>query len=169
MWREFRCMTDYFALFDQPRRPWLEPEALKQSYHRLIKATHPDRGPDTNARVDATTINEAYRILLDPRLRLEHLMKLEGIHSESPTRVPEEIADVFLEIGTMIQDIDRLLARSSTTALSGALLQSDRLEKQGSIDDLLEKLESMNANALTELRSFNQTWVSGKVSAPALS
>ena len=31
-------MTDYFAMLDEPRRPWLEPEALKQYLHDIFEA-----------------------------------------------------------------------------------------------------------------------------------
>jgi hypothetical protein len=37
-------MTDYFALLQQPRQPWLEPEQLKQKYQQLTLASHrPDK------------------------------------------------------------------------------------------------------------------------------
>jgi hypothetical protein len=87
--------------------------------------------------------------------------------------VPEQIADVFLEIGTLIQETDRLLARSTTTtALSKALLRSEILEKQKLTADLLDKLETMYAGALKELKLLDQAWTStDKVGAglPALS
>ena len=36
-------MSDSFALLEKPRRPWLDPEELKESFHRLTAAAHPDR------------------------------------------------------------------------------------------------------------------------------
>ena len=36
-------MTDYFFLLDEPRRPWLEPEAVRAKFLFLSAATHPDR------------------------------------------------------------------------------------------------------------------------------
>ena len=38
----FRCMTDYFALFGQPRQPWLDPNVLKEKHHELTRRAHPD-------------------------------------------------------------------------------------------------------------------------------
>jgi curved DNA-binding protein CbpA len=154
-------MIDYFALLQQPRRPWLDSEELKEKYHELTKTAHPDRSSSANPNSDFADINEAYRVLLDPKLRLDHLLNLEGIPPASHTNVPEQIADVFLEIGTLIQETDRLLAKSATTtALSKALLRSEILEKQKLIADLLEKLETMYADALKELKLLDQTWTS---------
>jgi DnaJ domain len=154
-------MIDYFALLQQSRRPWLDLETLKEKYHELTKTAHPDRKPSSNPDSDFANINEAYRILLDPKLRLDHLLNLEGIPPTSHTIVPEQIADVFLEIGTLIQETDRLLAKSATTTvLSKALLRSEILEKQKLTVDLLEKLETMYAVALKELKLLDQTWTS---------
>jgi hypothetical protein len=36
-------MQDAFALLNEPRRPWLEAEALKQKFLALSSAVHPDR------------------------------------------------------------------------------------------------------------------------------
>jgi curved DNA-binding protein CbpA len=154
-------MIDYFALLQQPRRPWLDPEALKEKYHALTKAAHPDRPFSANPDSDFANINEAYRVLLDPKLRLDHFLKLEGTPPAFHTNVPEQIADVFLEIGTLIQETDRLLAKSATTtALSKALLRPEILEKQNLTANLLEKLETMYADALKELKLLDQAWTS---------
>jgi DnaJ-domain-containing protein 1 len=154
-------MIDYFALLQQPRRPWLDPEKLKEKYHEITKAAHPDRQSSASPDSDFANINEAYRVLLDPKLRLDHLLKLEGIPPASHTNVPEQIADVFLEIGTLIQETDRFLAKSTTTtALSKALLRPEILEKQKLTADLLEKLKTMYADTLKELKLFDQAWTS---------
>jgi curved DNA-binding protein CbpA len=160
-------MIDYFALLQQPRRPWLDLETLKEKYHELTKTAHPDRPFSDNPNSDFASINEAYRVLLDPKLRLEHLLKLEGIPLISHVNVPEQIANVFLETGMLIQETDRLLAKSATTTvLSKALLHPEILEKQKLTADLLEKLETMYAGALKDLKLLDQAWTSAdKVAA----
>lgn len=162
-------MTDYFALLQQPRRPWLDPEALKEKYHEFTKAAHPDRLASINPDSDFANVTEAYRVLLDPKLRLDHLLNLEGIPPISQANVPEQIADVFLEIGILIQETDRLLAKSAiATALSKALLRSEILEKQKLTADLLEKLETMYAGALNELKLLDKAWAStDKIAGPS--
>jgi hypothetical protein len=42
--------SDHFALLNEPRRPWIDPEALKQKFLSLSSQFHPDRFhsvPDT--------------------------------------------------------------------------------------------------------------------------
>jgi hypothetical protein len=36
-------MNDCFALLNEPRRPWLDSEALKQRFVSLSAELHPDR------------------------------------------------------------------------------------------------------------------------------
>ncbi len=41
--RELQRVTDYFALLNEPRRPWLEPETLKSKFLALAAEAHPDK------------------------------------------------------------------------------------------------------------------------------
>jgi DnaJ-domain-containing protein 1 len=155
-------MIDYFSLLQQPRRPWLDAQKLKERYLQLTISAHPDRQPpkagQRSAPLDFTNINEALRVLLDPKLRLQHLLKLEGMPTVDV--VPETLSDVFLETGTLIQEIDRLLAKVTTTHLSKALLQPEILEKRRVLDDLICKLEQLQNNAMHELQALDQLWMS---------
>jgi hypothetical protein len=45
-------MIDHFAALSEPRRPWLDLEKLKNRFHILAAARH----PDTNAAEDAAPI-----------------------------------------------------------------------------------------------------------------
>ena len=149
-------MIDYFALLQQPRRPWLDPETLKEKYHQLTKSGHPDR-PSASPDSDFANVNEAYRLLSDPKLRLQHLLALENVPPNA-TAVPSALADVFLETGTLIQELDRLLARSTTNALSKALIKPEIISKQELATDLLQKLQTMHAQAVNELRVIDKNW-----------
>jgi hypothetical protein len=46
-------MTDYFALLQTPRRPWVDAEKLKENFQLLSARVHPDRlhGADEVTRV----------------------------------------------------------------------------------------------------------------------
>ena len=152
-------MIDYFALLQQPRRPWLDAEKLKETYRRLTIVSHPDRQSAAEAPSDFSAINEAYRVLLDPKLRVQHLLKLEGMPTDAGI-VPETLSDIFLETGALIQDIHRVLTRTTTTSLSKALMQPEVAEKQKLATDLLEKLHGMYNGALQELQSVDHIWMS---------
>jgi hypothetical protein len=113
-------------------------------------------------------INEAFRVLVDPKARLQHLLKLEGIVA-SADAVPETLGDVFLETGTLIQEIDLLISRTTANSLSKALRQPEILEAKKLAADLLDKLQGIYESALEELRKFDQLWTSTHQIAPELS
>ena len=54
---------DYFALLDQPRKPWLDVDLLKEKYHARAREAQPDEN-----------LNEAFRVLTDPKSRLDDLL-----------------------------------------------------------------------------------------------
>ena len=122
-------MTDYFALLDEARRPWLEPEKLKGKYFALSRAATPD-----------ATLNEAFRVLSDPKLRLHHLLTLEGAELTAGRPVPASIAELFWNTGTLLHETDRWLLRNAeaTSALSRALLSGEGAK-------LAEKLQAREA------------------------
>ncbi len=86
-------MTDYFALLDEPRRPWLEPDSLKARFLALSAQVHPDRlhnAPEAQkqaANEQYAELNSAYRCLREPKERLQHLLELE-LRSKPAARSP---------------------------------------------------------------------------------
>src|SRR5262245_10833372 len=110
-------MTDFFALLDEPRRPWLDLDALKGRYMERSAATHPDRAheQDETAKEAATArsaeLNAAWRCLNEPRDRLLHLIQLEA--GEKPvglTVPPAELMDLFAQVGRLCRETDQFLA-----------------------------------------------------------
>ncbi|MDQ2824150.1 MAG: DnaJ domain-containing protein [Verrucomicrobiota bacterium] len=157
-------MTDYFALLEQPRKPWLDAEQLKQKYHGLVRVIHPDRQSTEDDADDAelARINEAYRILADPKLRLHHLLSLEGVSpSTAGQPIPDRLADLFLEISPLLPEIDRLVgeAKAAQSALSKSLLEADIVEKRNRVNALLDRVTDLHQNALEELREVDEMWV----------
>jgi DnaJ-domain-containing protein 1 len=88
-------MTDYFALFAKPRQPWLDPAALKEKYHALARQAQPN-----------PNVNEAYRVLVDPKLRLQHLLTLEGNPPAAGAQIPSELIDLFMQLAPVLQSKD---------------------------------------------------------------
>ncbi|WP_434417575.1 Fe-S protein assembly co-chaperone HscB [Nannocystis pusilla] len=96
--------TDPFALFDLPRRHAASRDAIEQRYLELSRAAHPDNvvGEGTAARraavERASAVNAAYRVLRDPVLRAEALVKLGGIDLDStdPERGAPHPTQAFL-------------------------------------------------------------------------
>ncbi len=153
-------MTDYFALLEQPRRPWLDLELLKQSYHRLSLNAHPDTGTAA-ASVSSATLNDGYRTLENTKLRIQHLLALEGAEPE-PTHatVPSDIADLFWDAGALSKEVDALLADAgrTTTGLAQSLLRRRVADLQRRATITVAKLDHLHDAALARLRAIDATW-----------
>lgn len=161
-------MTDYFALFDEPRRPWLELEKLKAAFHARTLQAHPDAQPSSAASVtaeaDFAEINEAYQVLQDPKRRLQHLLLLEGAApSTNSAAVPEELAELFPMVAELTQQAERLAQRTAdtTNALSRSLLRAEQMQVAQRLTGTLQQLQLLREDAETRLQQIAQAWSSG--------
>ena len=158
-------MIDYFALLDQPRRPWLDPDELKNTYYRKTLLAHPDaqttrpRAAETDTSF--TSLNEAYQVLQDPRRRLHHLLSLEGAApSSTDETIPQHLHDLFPAVGTLTQRANPLLEKIRTTSnrLSRSLLKTQILEVQKEAKEVREKIQNLSDASLAALRQINTAW-----------
>ena len=158
-------MIDYFALLDQPRAPWLDPEKLKDAYHQKTLRTHPDAQasrPGAEA-TDATfaNLNEAYQVLQDSKRRLHHLLSLEGAAPSSTDQtVPKQLHDLFPAVGALTQRATLLLEkiRATSNALSRSLLKPQILEMQREAVEVRAGIQDLFDVSLAELRQVNTAW-----------
>jgi curved DNA-binding protein CbpA len=159
--RELRCMTDYFALLDQPRRPWLDLEQLKETFHAKTLRAHPDaQSPSRDSSEGAfTELNEAYQVLRDPKRRLHHYLTLEGTPPSSHrASIPPEIEVLFPAIADLTHEADALVQKSGTaaSALSRSLLKPQLLAVAKRVNEMLVKLKELDRNLQSELRELSQ-------------
>ncbi|CAN5544643.1 hypothetical protein BH20VER3_BH20VER3_17900 [soil metagenome] len=139
-------MTDYFALLGAARRPWLDPDELKEKYFERTRA----------AAVDAE-LNEAFRVLSDPKLRLHHLLTLEGAELTAGRPVPPAVAELFWNTGPLLREIDRWLLRSAeaTSALSRALLSGEGAKLTSRLQALEAQLNMAYEAEIEQLRQID--------------
>ena len=167
-------MTDYFVVLDQPRRPWVEPQQLKQKYHELARSEHPDLDGNSSSRgaeapPTLAAVNEAYRVLSSPRLRLQHLLALEDrpAGEGEKNNVAGGMGDLFMEAAGLVRDADALIVKRNgvTSALAKSLFQRET----GSLGDrahrLLEKLEGCYHVAVDDLRRADERWTTDRAQA----
>lgn len=159
-------MTDYFALLEEPRRAWLDPEELKERFHRLSADAHPDRVHQLNeadrsvAQARFVELNAAYNCLRNPKDRLRHLLQLETERIPGDiNQIPSELLELFTKVGQVCRDADTLLAGKEAT--SSPLLKVQWFQKsQASTDELLQLQQILNLKraALDEqLRSIDKS------------
>src|SRR5262249_30233495 len=115
--------TDFFALLEEPRRPWLDAELLKQKFLATSAKAHPDRvhGASEAEQRDAvrrfSELNAAFQCLREPKDRLRHLLELEsGTKPADIERIPTAMMDSFFEIGRLLKDVDAFAAERQNVA-----------------------------------------------------
>jgi len=155
-------MTDYFALLNQPRRPWLDPEQLKETFHAKTLQAHPDAQSRTSTSSEAAfaDINEAYQVLRDPKRRLHHLLSLEGNPPLSQSSsVPAEIAELFPVIADLILEADGLAQKigGATNSLSRSLLKPQQVAITERIRETVHKLTALDHEAQSRLKQVSES------------
>lgn len=170
-------MTDFFALLDEPRRPWLEPEPLKEKFLALSATVHPDRVHNLGeaeraaAQERYTEINAAYNCLREPKDRVHHLLQLElGALPKDVQRIPAELMDLSLEIGQKCREADALLAERARA--TSPLLQVKFFERGQEFADKLQamrqRVNALNEQLIGKLKVTDAAWQSGDPRAALL-
>lgn len=160
-------MTDYFDLLEEPRRPWLEPEALKIKFLALAAEAHPDKqGAGDEAKKLAANrhyaeLNAAYHCLAEPKSRLLHLLELEqGAKPKDIQQIPDALADVFAEVAGTCRNADHFL--SENNKVTSPLLQVRRFEQAqewtGRLRELQTRLAGLCGKLVEELKLLDAAW-----------
>ena len=162
-------MTDHFALLNEPRRPWLDADLLKQKFLALASDAHPDRvhnaGESEKAEVTQryAQLNAAYNCLAEPKLRLLHLLELElGAKPKDIQQIPTALADLFAEVANSCRSVDGFLAEKNNT--TSPLLQVQLFERGQDwvekLNVLQRKLNELREKLMGELTSLDAQWIS---------
>ena len=160
-------MADYFALLDEPRRPWLDPEVLKAKFHTLTATVHPDRvhratepgKQEANQRY--AELNAAYQCLREPKERLHHLLELErGNKVEDVQKISPGTMDLFMEISQFCRETDAFLAEKAR--VTSPLLKVQLFETAMALTDrlnlLLKHLDGKREALVAQMRNLNTAW-----------
>jgi curved DNA-binding protein CbpA len=146
-------MTDYFAVLEQPRAPWLDTVVLKEVFHRKALEQHPDatKGPESDRFAE---LNEAYQVLQNPKRRLHHLLSLQNRAPSAHQPAPPDLQELFLQIGALNQNTVQLLEkmRAASTPLNKSLLRAEIVVMQKEVGRLRDKLKELGLAAETRLR-----------------
>lgn len=155
---------DFFALLGEPRRPWLDPEAVKDTFHRLSRTEHPDQQAAPDA--DFARLNQAQAILREPKLRLRHLLEIEypEVKLSGPTSVPAGLADWFVSVHGLLAETDAVLTKKAeaSSALTKALLARQEFSAREKVETILAQLDALSAAATQDLRAFDAVWTASR-------
>ena len=167
-------MTDYFALLNEPRRPWLNPDSLRQKYLTLAAGAHPDRIHNAGELEKAganrryADLNAAFNCLAEPKLRLLHLLELElGAKPEDIQQIPSVLADLFAEVAMTCRNADVFLAERGKVA--SPLLQVQFFERAQEwnerLNSLHRKLKGWHEKLTDGLKSLDGKWVAANATS----
>ncbi len=161
-------MTDYFALLNQPRRPWIDPEQVKQAFHARALEVHPDaqlqqnREPSSDALF--AQLNQAYQVLQDPKRRLEHLLTLEGHPPDrAPATTPPAIEELFPTVAAATHRITAVVQQSAaaTNVLARTLLKSQLQNATNELRLVREQVRDLHEAAIARVQQLNRSWSGG--------
>ncbi len=161
---------DYFALLDETRRPWLDPEGLKQKFLARSAEAHPDKihgasEPKRNAAAQKfAALNAAYHCLVRPKSRLLHVLELErGTKPKEVQEIPNALAGIFAEVATACREADRFLVEKAKTAspLLQVQLFERGLEWVDKLKVLQKKLSALSEELMAALKEADAKWISG--------
>ncbi|MEP6698503.1 MAG: DnaJ domain-containing protein [Verrucomicrobiota bacterium] len=163
-------MTDYFALLNQPRVPWLDPVELKKIFHEKTLRAHPDTAAQSGhaGQDDAAFVqlNEAYQLLREPKRRLQHLLQLEGEPvAIAGLAIPGEIDRLFPMVATLMQETEGVMRRTgtATNALNRSLVRPEVLKAIERITQMLETLDHLHDRSISALRKLSESWKTGDI------
>ena len=153
-------MIDYFALLGQPRQPWLDRTELKERYQSLAKASHPDQTATESSDETFADLVEANRVLSDDKLRLQHLLRLEGIDPSGKNAVPARLLDLFSAVGEFLARSDRVERglNESTNPLARSVLQAEVISCRTELVALIDQTSDIVRQAQAECCSLNRSW-----------
>jgi len=147
--------SDYFAVFNLPRKLWVEMALLEQRFLQLSWKLHPDNFVNASeaerelSLKRSSELNDAYRILRDPVGRVEYLLEIEGERKEGDKKQhapPELLEEVF----ALNESLDELREAKS----SGSDLNELKTKLQSAEKHFQERLDEVDA----QLQSVAREW-----------
>jgi molecular chaperone HscB len=148
--------VDYFALFEMPRKLWIEMSGLEQKFLQLSWKLHPDNFVNATEQErelslkHSSELNDAYRTLRDPVARVEYLLGIEGARKEGEHKqqAPPELLEEVFELNEALDELRE--ARASGGDLGGLKPPLEAAEK-----NFQEKLGEVDAQLQAAAREWD--------------
>jgi hypothetical protein len=151
--RKLFRVTDFFSLFDLPRRPLIDLDNLNQAFARK------NAGDQLGKPSDPVVLNEAFRVLADPVSRLDHLLALESANLRDRAIGPE-VEQWFGRVAQNLHRFDEIydqLAQESLRLLKATKLQLLQ-ENLAGAEELSSGLNSLRESLTQELQEIDAGW-----------
>lgn len=153
-------MTDFFLLFDLPRRPLIDLEKLNEAFARRNASNRSEK------QSDPVLLNEAFRVLADTVSRLDHLLALESANLRDRAIGPE-VEQWFGQVAEILQRFDEIyyqLTQESLHLLRAAKLQLLQ-ENLAGAEELSAGLNSLRESLMQQLQDIDDGWPNNRSEA----
>ena len=141
--------SDYFVMFELPRKLCIEMGALEQKFLQLSWKLHPDNY--TSATLDereislrrSSELNDAYRTLRDPIARIEYLLAIEGarVEGKNKQQAPPELLEEVFELNESLDELREAKASGGDTTALKQRLQSAEKNFEGKLAEVDGELQ----------------------------
>src|SRR2546426_8537295 len=142
--------VDYFALFEMPRKLWIEMGGLEQKFLQLSWKLHPDNFVNASEQERelslkrSSELNDGYRTLRDPVARVEYLLGIEGTRKEGKHKqqAPPELLEEVFELNESLDELREAKASGADFAALKARLESAENNFQQKLGEVDKQLQS---------------------------
>jgi len=142
--------VDYFALFEMPRKLWIEMGALEQKFLQLSWKLHPDNYVNATEQERefslkrSSELNDAYRTLRDPIARVEYLLAIEGERKEGEKKqqAPPELLEEVFELNESLDELREAKASGEDLTELKARLETAEKNFQEKLHEVDEQLKA---------------------------
>jgi len=142
--------ADYFAFFGLPRKLKINEAELEQRFHQLSWKLHPDNFVKASefernlALERSSELNDAYRTLREPVLRVEYLLLREGVRKEGTTKqqAPPELLEEVFELNESLDELREAKTDSTADAVDLSELRERLGEAQRNFQEKLEEVDA---------------------------
>lgn len=142
--------SDYFAMFDLPRKLWIGMDVLERKFLQLNWKLHPDnfvKASETERDISlrrSSEVNDAYRTLRDPVARVEYLLALEGARKEGENKqqAPPELLEEVFELNESLDELRDAKASGGNTESLKKRLYGAQTNFEGKLKDVDAQLQA---------------------------
>jgi len=141
--------SDYFAMFEIPRKLWIEMSGLEKKFLQLSWKLHPDNYVNATPEEReislkrSSELNDAYRTLREPMARVEYLLAIEGARVEvkSKQQAPPELLEEVFELNESLDELREARAASGDTSALRVKLESAEKNFQAKLGEVDGELQ----------------------------
>src|SRR5229473_2022445 len=141
--------SDYFAMFEIPRKLWIEMGALEKKFLQLSWKLHPDNYVNASPEEReislkrSSELNDAYRTLREPVARVEYLLAIEGarVEGKNKQQAPPELLEEVFELNESLDELREAKTSAGDTTALKHKLESAQKNFQGKLEEVDAQLQ----------------------------